>query len=136
MHIMVMETPLICSWTLRRLASTSGRIPVSLIFFARSLVSFMRRGDTSFKTPTETIEAYPSVGEIDVPHILTWADTDRDLTAWVGNDIQKDAIRTIWSMIWNHGSWKTRDLALIENVAEAPNIRSFLLHVHKVVSGW
>ncbi len=72
----------------------------------------MRRGDTSFKTPTETIEAYPSVGEIDVPHILTWADTDRDLTAWVGNDIQKDAIRTIYDM--ESRVMETRDLALIE----------------------
>ncbi len=72
----------------------------------------MRRGDTSFKTPTETIEAYPSVGEIDVPHILTWADTDRDLTAWVGNDIQKDAIRTIYDM--ESRVMETRDLALLE----------------------
>ncbi len=54
--------------------------------------------DTSFKTPTETIQSYSSVGEIDVPHILTWADTDRDLTAWTGNDIQKDAIQAIYAL--------------------------------------
>jgi alpha-amylase/alpha-mannosidase (GH57 family) len=46
----------------------------------------------------KTALAYNSVGEIDVPHILTWADTDRDLTAWVGNDIQRDAIATIYGM--------------------------------------
>lgn len=54
------------------------------------------RGDTSFKTPSETVAAYDAVGEIDVPDVLTWADTDRDLTAWVGNDIQKDAIAAIY----------------------------------------
>ncbi len=54
--------------------------------------------DTAFKTPTETIQSYDSVGEIDVPDILTWADTDRDLTAWTGNDIQKDAINSIYKM--------------------------------------
>ncbi len=54
--------------------------------------------DTGFKTPSETIESYESVGEIDVPDVLTWADTDRDLTAWVGNDIQRDAIRAIYEM--------------------------------------
>lgn len=60
--------------------------------------ALMSRGDTSFKTATETVLAYDSVGEIDVPHILTWADTDRDLTAWIGNDIQKDAIKAIYDM--------------------------------------
>ncbi len=54
--------------------------------------------DTTFKTPTETIQAYDSTGEYDVPDILTWADTDRDLTAWVGNDIQRDAIHATYAM--------------------------------------
>ncbi len=60
--------------------------------------ALLAHSETSFKTPTETILAYPSVGEIDVPHVLTWADTDRDLTAWVGNDIQKDAIGSIYRL--------------------------------------
>jgi len=68
--------------------------------------------DTGFKTATETILAYPTVGEFDVPHILTWADTDRDLTAWVGNDIQKDAISSIYAM--ESDVMKTKNNALIE----------------------
>lgn len=60
--------------------------------------ALLRHNETSFKTPTETIESYPSVGDIDVPHILTWADTDRDLTAWVGNDIQRDAITQTYAL--------------------------------------
>jgi len=67
--------------------------------FMRALPGMLKQHpDTSFKTPTETIESYDPVGEIDVQHVLTWADTDRDLTAWVGNDIQKDAIRSIYGM--------------------------------------
>lgn len=58
----------------------------------------LKHPGTSFKTPTETIESYDAVGEIDVPDILTWADTDRDLTAWTGNDIQQDAIASIYAM--------------------------------------
>lgn len=60
--------------------------------------ALLRHKDTSFKLPSETIDAYDAVGEIDVPHILTWADTERDLTAWVGNDIQRDAIAKIYEM--------------------------------------
>ena len=67
--------------------------------FMRALPGMLKQHpDTSFKTPSETIQSYESVGEIDVQHVLTWADTDRDLTAWVGNDIQKDAIRSIYGM--------------------------------------
>jgi alpha-amylase len=81
--------------------------------FLRALPTMLlRHGDTSFKTPSETIDAYPSVGEIDVPHILTWADTDRDLTAWVGNDIQKDAIGAIYRM--EHDVMRTGSSELLE----------------------
>lgn len=58
----------------------------------------LRRDDTRFKTPTETIQSYNSVGTYDVPDVLTWADTDRDLTAWTGNDIQRDALAKIYAL--------------------------------------
>jgi len=72
----------------------------------------LRHPDTAFKTPTETIQSYDSVGEIDVPDILTWADTDRDLTAWVGNDIQKDAIAAIYAV--EEDVMATEDTEIIE----------------------
>ena len=67
--------------------------------FLRALpATLMRHPDTTFKTPTETIQSYPVVGELDVPHILTWADSERDLTAWVGNDIQQAAIAETYAL--------------------------------------
>ncbi|OGG52577.1 alpha-amylase [Candidatus Kaiserbacteria bacterium RIFCSPHIGHO2_02_FULL_55_25] len=51
-----------------------------------------------FKTPSEVIESYEVKDEVDIPHILTWADTDRDLTAWVGNPMQKAAIEALYSL--------------------------------------
>lgn len=58
----------------------------------------MRDGDTVFKTPTETIQSYDAVGDLDVPNVLTWADTERDLSAWVGNQIQQAAIQDIYAL--------------------------------------
>jgi alpha-amylase len=60
--------------------------------------TLMRHPDTIFKTPTETVLAYDAMGEYDVPDILTWADTDRDLTAWTGNDIQQDALKKTYEL--------------------------------------
>ena len=51
-----------------------------------------------FKTPSEVIASYDAKDEMDVPHTLTWADTDRDLTAWVGNPMQKAAIENLYAM--------------------------------------
>ncbi len=81
--------------------------------FLRALPEvLMRHGDTSFRTPTETILAYDSVGTYDVPDVLTWADTDRDLTAWTGNNIQRDALSKIYALETDVMS--TKDSALIE----------------------
>lgn len=68
------------------------------------------RADTTFRTPSETVAAYDPVGEIDVPDVLTWADTDRDLTAWTGNDIQKDAIAAVYSLEKDVLATKKKDL--------------------------
>jgi len=67
--------------------------------FLRSLPGMLlAHPETTFKTPTETIMDYDSVGEYDVPDVLTWADTDRDLTAWTGNDIQRDSLEKIYAL--------------------------------------
>jgi alpha-amylase len=71
--------------------------------------TLMRHPETTFKTPSETILAYDAMGEYDVPDILTWADTDRDLTAWTGNDIQQDAL---------HKTYALEDAVLATNDAE------------------
>ena len=51
-----------------------------------------------FKTPSEVIAAYDPKDEVDIPHTLTWADTDRDLTAWTGNPMQRAAIENVYAL--------------------------------------
>ena len=51
-----------------------------------------------FRTASETIAMHDSKGEVDMPHIVTWADTDRDLTAWVGNPMQEAAINAVYQL--------------------------------------
>lgn len=58
----------------------------------------LKNPDNNFMTPSEVIDTYESVGYIDVPNIMTWADTDRDLSAWIGNKMQRDAIESVYGM--------------------------------------
>ncbi|MCQ1534279.1 polysaccharide deacetylase family protein [Methanosarcina sp. KYL-1] len=47
--------------------------------------------DLSFSTPSEVVEKYSPVAEIDVGDLSTisWADMERDTSAWLGNDMQR-----------------------------------------------
>ncbi len=54
--------------------------------------------DNNFKTPSEIIKEYQPVGEIDVHNTLTWADTERDLSAWLGNKMQQSSIKNIYAL--------------------------------------
>ncbi|RLJ02584.1 MAG: alpha-amylase [Candidatus Aenigmatarchaeota archaeon] len=57
----------------------------------------LKNGD-EFLTPTETIKKYKPVAEIDFPNIVSWADTERDLSAWIGNRMQKAASSELYSL--------------------------------------
>ena len=84
-----------------------------IFHFLRALPGeLMKHPETMFRTPTETVRALHTVGEFDVPHILTWADTERDLSAWVSNDIQRSAITELYALEEN--VLRTKNEKLIE----------------------
>lgn len=58
----------------------------------------LKHPDNSFVTPSEAIERYPHQDELDFPYFVSWADTERDLSAWYSNAIQKDAMKKIFSL--------------------------------------
>ena len=58
----------------------------------------LQHPDNDFKTPTEVVRSYEPVDVVDVPHVISWADTERDLSAWVGNMMQQNAIRELYKL--------------------------------------
>lgn len=52
----------------------------------------------SFKTPSEVADAYPALGQISMPEFVSWADTERDTTAWLGNPLQDASIETLYQL--------------------------------------
>ena len=53
-------------------------------------------GANDFKTPSECLESFDAVGDYDVPHMISWADTERDLSAWLGNAMQSNALHEMY----------------------------------------
>jgi alpha-amylase len=51
-----------------------------------------------FQTPSQAAESHEATDEIDSPGFISWADEERDMTAWLGNAMQQDAARTLYGM--------------------------------------
>ncbi len=67
-------------------------------FLAAMPKEILKHPDFNFKTPSEVIEAYDIRDEYDVHALSSWADLERDLSAWLGNSLQHDAMERVYSL--------------------------------------
>jgi alpha-amylase len=51
-----------------------------------------------FLFPSQIAARYPATDVFDVPHAISWADTERDLSAWLGNAMQEYAMRELFKL--------------------------------------
>lgn len=49
-------------------------------------------------TPSEVADTLQPVAVMNVPVPISWADEERDLTAWLGNDLQDDAFDNLYDL--------------------------------------
>ncbi len=54
--------------------------------------------DYAFCTPSEVADDLQAVAAVNVPYPISWADEERDLTAWLGNELQTDAFDKLYSL--------------------------------------
>lgn len=54
--------------------------------------------DYQFHTPSEVVAKYNPVGILNVPYPISWADEERDLTAWLGNELQNEAFENLYKL--------------------------------------
>ena len=67
--------------------------------FMRALPEYIFRDtDFTFMTPSDAIEKFQPVAPINIPQPISWADEARDLTAWLGNEMQWEAFDKIYSL--------------------------------------
>lgn len=49
-----------------------------------------------FLTPKEAAKKHQPVAPLHVPYPISWADEERDVTAWLGNELQKEAFHELY----------------------------------------
>lgn len=67
--------------------------------FIESLVTkIVKHPALKFATPSEIIEELQPVSAVSMPNPISWADEERDLTAWLGNNMQKEAFGKLYKL--------------------------------------
>jgi alpha-amylase len=58
----------------------------------------LKKGTYSFSTPELLADKLQPVSAIHVPYPISWADEERDLTAWLGNDMQDESFAKLYAL--------------------------------------
>ncbi|HUS86394.1 MAG TPA: glycoside hydrolase family 57 protein [Bacteroidales bacterium] len=67
--------------------------------FLKSLPGIiLKKTPYRFMTPSEIADKFQPVSAIQVPTPISWADEERDLTAWLGNDLQDAAFGKLYEL--------------------------------------
>jgi alpha-amylase len=67
-------------------------------FFEQFVRMWLENPENTFYTTSEAVTSHPPAGEISMPDTVTWADTERDLTAWLGNSMQQEALKHLYAL--------------------------------------
>jgi len=66
-------------------------------FFKHLPEKVFAKSGFSFHTPEELYQTLQTVAAISVPYPISWADEERDLTAWLGNELQDEAFAKLYT---------------------------------------
>lgn len=82
-------------------------------FFEEFIDHWSQKDEQCFYTISKAAEGLTPVASLSIPHTTTWADTERDLSAWLGNSMQQEAVKILYDL--EKDVLRTNDHKLIED---------------------
>ena len=79
--------------------------------FMNALPAAILARHIDFSTPSEAARKFQPVAPLHVPYPISWADEERDTSAWLGNDLQEEAFNKLYAM--EAEVYKTKDENLV-----------------------
>jgi len=70
-------------------------VQTGIFEFLKALPYFAEQKKIAFATPSEIIGKLKPVDQITVIYPISWADEERDVSAWLGNELQKEAFHKV-----------------------------------------
>ena len=70
-----------------------------ILDFMKALpAAILKRGDLEFETVTKAAQKHQPVSVLHCPHVMSWAVEERDITAWLGNELQNEAFSKLYAL--------------------------------------
>ena len=81
--------------------------------FVKALPQALLNKGVEFKTVSEVAKEFQPVAVLHCPHAMSWADEERDVTAWLGNDLQNEAFSKLYSLAPRIKKAKNKDFEYV-----------------------
>ena len=92
--------------------------------------AILKQKDVCFATVSEAAKAYQPVGVLHCPHVMSWADEERDVTAWLGNELQNEAFSKLYALKDKVKSLKNADFEYVWNFMQTSD------HFYYMATKW
>ncbi|MBO5893644.1 MAG: glycoside hydrolase family 57 protein [Alistipes sp.] len=99
--------------------------------FMKALPSaILAQGDMKFATVSEAAKASQPIGVLHCPHVMSWADEERDVTAWLGNELQNEAFSKLYGLKDKVKALKNADYEYVWNFMQTSD------HFYYMATKW
>ena len=99
--------------------------------FVRALpAAILSQGDMQFATVSEAAQVSQPVGVLHCPHVMSWADEERDVTAWLGNELQNEAFAKLYGLKDKVKALKNEDFEYVWNFMQTSD------HFYYMATKW
>ncbi|MBO5856342.1 MAG: glycoside hydrolase family 57 protein [Alistipes sp.] len=75
--------------------------------------ALLATGEVEFATATEAAKKLQPVAVLHCPYAMSWADEERDVTAWLGNDLQNEAFKKLYALAPKVKKVKNKDFEYV-----------------------
>ena len=75
--------------------------------------AMLATGEVAFATVSEAAKKLQPVAVLHSPHAMSWADEERDVTAWLGNDLQNEAFAKLYALAPKVKKAKNKDFEYV-----------------------
>ncbi len=99
-------------------------------FMAALPKAMLATGQLEFKTVTESAAAHQPTGVLYCLHAMSWADEERDVTAWLGNELQNEAFKKLYGLQEKVNALNSPDFNYVWNFMKASD------HFYYMATKW
>ena len=92
--------------------------------------AILAQGDMEFETVSKAAEKHQPVSVLHCPHVMSWADEERDITAWLGNELQNEAFSKLYALKDKVKSLKNADFDYVWNFMQTSD------HFYYMATKW